>query len=278
MNASGMKDTRTSRRQFLTTAAFASLLACGSRTLLAKADPEEEAIRGTDPDRRGPFRLGTTVFANPLRRPEDIAGFRLEGQAISSFPDGRLRLENAVDASQKQKSNFVTWMPQTLPESFAASWEFRVIREPGLCMVFFSANGRKGEDLFDPSLPARSGDYAQYHHGAIDAYHLSYFRRSKPGERQLQVCNLRKSYGFHLVAEGADPLPPVAAAKPPYQVDLIKCGPRIAFYINRLPILDWTDPGGALGPALGAGHLGFRQMAPLQAEYENFIVRHVSLA
>jgi hypothetical protein len=144
-------------------------------------------------------------------------------------------------------------------------------------MVFFAARARTGGDIFDPGLAARNGDYAQYHHGDIDTFHLSYFRRSKPGERAFHVCNLHKSHGFHLAAEGPDPLPPVADAKPPYRIDLVKCGPDVAFFIDRLPILAWRDDGREFGPVLGAGRFGFRQMAPFQGEYENLVIREVTL-
>ena len=80
------------------------------------------------------------------------------------------------------------------------------------------------------------------------------------------------------MAEGADPLPAVLDAAPPYHIELIKCGPEVAFLIEGLPILHWTDDGKTFGPVLGPGHFGFRQMAPLQAEYENFVVREVAKA
>ena len=72
-------------------------------------------------------------------------------------------------------------------------------------MMFFAAQGRNGENLFDPQLQKRTGEYIQYHHGDINAFHVSYFRRKEPDERAFHTCNLRKSYGFYLVCQGADP-------------------------------------------------------------------------
>ena len=267
-----------SRRAFLRHAggAIASALLLGGAPARALAAPDEEdVLREGDRKRMLRYRLGREIYSNPLRSAADIKDFRLEGEADATFPAGRLRLENKLDPSLGQKSNFVFWFPPVLPADFSASWDFRAIREPGLCMVFFAAMGHGGKDIFDPSLAVRRGEYPQYHHGDIDAMHLSYFRRSKPGEQKLQVCNLRKSYGFHLVAEGADPLPPVKFAVPPYRIELIKCGPDVAFLIDGLVVLRWTDDGRSFGPVLGAGRFGFRQMAPLQAEYENFVVREV---
>jgi hypothetical protein len=157
------------------------------------------------------------------------------------------------------------------------SWDFWPIREPGLCIVFFAATARRdlfaasNGDLFSPALKARTGEYEHYHHGEIDALHLSYFRRRWPQERAFHTCNLRKSYGFHMVAQGADPIPPVADANPPYRIELTKRGPLVAFSINGLPVLRWTDDG-SLGPPLAGGKIGFRQMAPLIAEYANLTV------
>jgi hypothetical protein len=42
--------------------------------------------------------------------------------------------------------------------------------------------------------------------------------------------------------------------------------------INDLPIFQWRDDGLTFGPPLGGGKVGFRQMAPLIAEYANLTV------
>lgn len=44
----------------------------------------------------------------------------------------------------------------------------------------------------------------QYHHGDLDAYNVSYYRRRANSERAFHLCNLRKSHRFRLVAQGAD--------------------------------------------------------------------------
>jgi hypothetical protein len=219
-------------------------------------------------------RPGETIYQNALARAEDIHGFRLEGQAEISFPNGRMRMENHLDPALGQKANFVFWCPEELPDDIAISWDFWPLREPGLCILFFAARGREGQDLFDPVLPPRTGEYDLYHHGAINALHVSYFRRRHPEERAFHTCNLRKSFGFHLVAQGADPLPDVEDAKSPYHILLIKRAAEVAFYINELPIFRWLDDGLTYGPLLG-GKIGFRQMAPLIAEYANLRVARV---
>lgn len=212
------------------------------------------------------------IYHNPLAAASDVEGFRMEGQGVVTFPEGKLRLENGMDPEAGQAANFVFWCPEDFPADAAVSWEFRPLREPGLAILFMAARGAAGKDLFDPSLTPRTGIYDQYHHGEMDAFHISYFRRKWPEERQFHTCNLRKSYGFHLVTQGADPIPGVADVVEPYRMLAVKQGGAISFYINELPVFSWQDDGEAYGPLLGGGRIGFRQMAPLLAEYANLQV------
>ena len=212
------------------------------------------------------------VYENPLRTPDDVAAFRMEGDGAVSFPLGRMRLESVRDSAEGQQANLVFWCPETFPAELAVTWAFRPLREPGLAILFFCARGAGGEDLFDPSLAERTGVYEQYHHGDIAAYHVSYFRRRWPQERELHLCNLRKSYGFHLAAQGADPIPGVADAAGFYRLLIVKQGDTIRFAVNGLTLFEWTDDGTVGGPPLGAGKIGFRQMAPLIAEYADLRV------
>jgi hypothetical protein len=220
--------------------------------------------------------LGELLYANPLASEKDIDNFRMEGSAAITFPLGKMRMENLMDEEEGQKANFVFWCPEHFPDHIAVSWEFKPIREPGLCIMFFAACGQNGVDLFDSRLKPRSGPYGQYHHGDIDAYHVSYFRRKNPDERRLHTCNLRKSYGFHLVEQGADPIPSIQDVKDPYRIQLIKFGAHIEFSINGLVSFRWHDEGTIGGPPHSAGKIGFRQMAPLIAEYANLTVHRVN--
>lgn len=149
----------------------------------------------------------------------------MEGKGIVRFQNGRLHMENELDAEQYgDDAHFVYWCPETFPDGIVVKWDFYPVREPGLCMIFFAAAGMNGEDLFDGRLAERTGKYPQYHSGDINTLHLSYFRHKHADERAFRTCNLRKSRGFHLVCEGADPLPPAADALPPYRMKLIKDG------------------------------------------------------
>jgi hypothetical protein len=223
------------------------------------------------------YELGETLYENPLTDPTDVVGFKLEGDAAVTFPQGRMRMENRRDPGEGQAANFVYWCPEDFPSDISVSWDFWPVREPGLCILFFSATGENGQDLFDSGLAERHGEYKQYHSSDINALHVSYFRRKYEDERAFHTCNLRKSHGFHLVCQGADPLPSVVDADPPYRIHVIKCAEHVVFSVNDLTIFDWVDDGETYGPRLDGGKIGFRQMAPLIGEYANLVVRKVAI-
>ncbi|OAS21325.1 DUF1961 family protein [Paenibacillus oryzisoli] len=222
------------------------------------------------------FSLEKLIYHNPLAEEQDVRDFKMEGEAVVSFPMNRMRMENKLDAGLGQKSNFVYWSPVEFPDNIAITWDFWPIREPGLCILFFAAKGMEGEDMFDNQLSVRTGMYEQYHHGDINAFHVSYFRRKEEEERNFHTCNLRKSHGFHLVSQGGDPIPSVVDAKGPYRMKLVKWGREIVFVINDLTIFHWVDDGETFGKPLFGGKIGFRQMAPLIAEYANLNVYAIS--
>ena len=212
------------------------------------------------------------IYENPLACEADIQNFILEGQAKISFPNGRMQMENALDAENGQKANYVLWCPEDFPSDVLITWDFLPIKEPGLCMLFFSALGKGGEDIFDGKLAGRTGEYHHYHHGDINAFHVSYFRRKEPDERAFHVCNLRKSYGLHLVAQGGDPVPDADEVKEPYRLAVRKEKNLVTFSVNELEIFRFEDDGKTYGPLLQGGKIGFRQLAPLVADYGNLKV------
>ena len=216
------------------------------------------------------------IYENSLSSSEDIKDFVLEGSAMVSFPKGRLRLENGISAKEGQKANYVLWCPKEVPSDCYIQWDIWPITEPGLCILFFAAKGRNGEDLFHESLNPRTGEYPQYHSGDINAFHISYFRRKEEDERRFHTCNLRKSYGFHLVAQGGDPIPNVGDAKGPYTISVLKYKNEIRFFIDDLEIFSFIDDGKTYGPLLGGGKIGFRQLAPLIGEYRDLKIYELS--
>lgn|SRR5699024_5593385 len=205
------------------------------------------------------------IYENPLRTPSDVKDFIAEGNPKIEFDDG-LVLSNGDPEENGDYAHFLLWLPEVFPDNIRIHWEFEPLREPGLCMLFFAAKAKNGQSIFDDSLEKRNGYYPQYHHGDINAYHLSYYRRKYATERCFQTANLRKSYGFHLVSQGADPLPNVEDVEKPYEMNVEKYQGRITFSINDLEIFQWQDEGKE-GPVLEEGNIGFRQMAPMKARY-----------
>ncbi|MDP7447128.1 MAG: DUF1961 family protein [Candidatus Latescibacteria bacterium] len=56
---------------------------------------------------------------------------------------------------------------------------------------------------------------------------------------------------------------------------LVKSGPHVHFGIRDLTVFSWKDPGTEFGPILTGGRIGFRQMAPLIAEYANLRIEAI---
>lgn len=218
------------------------------------------------------FEVGEELYNNPLASEKDLRDWRLEGQAKISFSEDRLVLENLLDPSTGDDANWVYWCTKKFPDNIIVEWEFWPIREPGLCMLFFSAKGQGGKDIFDPSLTTRDGKYPQYHSGDINALHLSYFRHRRPETRAFRTVNLRKSRGFHMVAQGACPMPPANEAISPYHMKVVKYKEIVQLSIQDFPILEWEDDGESYGPLLGEGNIGLRQMAPMKGGYSNLKV------
>ncbi|MDE6993625.1 MAG: YesU family protein [Lachnospiraceae bacterium] len=216
------------------------------------------------------------IYENPLACEEDVKDFILEGQAKISFPNGRMQLENAMDAENGQKANYVLWCPEDFPSDVLITWDFLPIKEPGLSMLFFGALGRNGDVMFDEKPVKRTVEYDLYHHSDINAFHVSYFRRKEPDERAFNVCNLRKSYGLHLVAQGGDPIPDADEVKEPYRLAVRKEKNIVTFSANELELLRCEDDGETYGPLLQGGKIGFRQLAPLIAEYCNLKVYDIN--
>ncbi len=224
------------------------------------------------------FEYGDLIYENPLASEEDTKNFVMEGDATVSFPDGKMRLENNLDPSLGQVSNYVYWCDYELPDSVIIEWDFKPLSDDGLAIMFFSANGQDGKDLFDPSLAVRDGQYKLYHSGDINTFHVSYYRHSTEDESGFHVCNLRKSAGFQMVAQGADPLPPSEDVREAYRLKVIKDKEIVQFYITdpitgiELMPFEFVDNEELYGDLLEGGYIGFRQKAPLIGEYSDLKV------
>lgn len=210
----------------------------------------------------------TLLYRNPLRAVSDLDGWVAEGPVSVRASESGLLLSS----SGGPDDHWTLWCPEVLPDRVRITWEFSPRAEPGLAMLFFGAASTAGGGIFDDGVAARDGRYPQYHSGDIRTLHVSYFRRRWEDERAFHTCNLRKSPGFHLVGQGADPLPPVIDVRDAfYRIDVVKDAEKVSFAIDALPLFDWTDDG-STGPRVTGGRIGFRQMSPLVACYRNLEV------
>ena len=217
-----------------------------------------------------PFK--NLFYHNPLFSENDVKDFILEGSAEIDFPNRKLRLSSIMSPELGQAANYVYWCDKEMPSDQLIEWEFTPLSESGLCIMFFSAKNIQGGSIFDAAK--RTGPYNQYHSGEINAFHVSYYRIIPlilDGER-LRTCNLRKSRGFHMASQGADPIPELKLCKPPFLISIVKHGSLVSFYIDKILCFTYNDDGKEYGSLLEGGHIGFRQIAPMTAEYSNLKV------
>lgn len=209
------------------------------------------------------------LYRNTFNSSDAIAGWVAEGPINATVNKNTLELRGAGGIDD----HFVYWIPEEFPDGIRVTWDFTPLQEPGLAMLFFGAKALKGGSIFDEDLAPRNGSYPQYHSGDIRTLHASYFRRRWPEERAFHLANLRKSPGFYLVAQGADPLPPVPDANGAfYKIEVVKDGRYMQFSINGLLLFSWKDKDPATGPVIKGGRIGLRQMNPLVAQYRNLEV------
>ena len=210
---------------------------------------------------------GTLLYQSALATAADTRGWKLEGPAIVDYRNGWMQMRS--ERPNGPEGHLVHWCPIEFPARFRAEWDFELIDETGLCIVFFAARGHGDRDLFDAALKPRTGIFAQYTNSDIDCYHISYFANAPSSPRR--VANLRKNSGFHLIANG-----PVGVTTGGggsiHRAVLVKDGARIRMAVDGRTIIDHTDDGQRVGPVWAGGKIGLRQMQWTNARYRNFRV------
>ncbi|MCD6288360.1 MAG: DUF1961 family protein [Candidatus Hydrogenedentes bacterium] len=235
-------------------------------------------LRGMHADLMGKFpprpaidvnrRLGKLLYASSLADSDSVAGWVLEGPGIISHEDGWIKM--ASKRPEGPEGNIVYWAPPDFPVRFVADWEMQILSKEGLCIVFFSAKGTNGQDLFDPTLPPRDGVFKKYTKGAIRAYHISYYTNNPTARPGRVTSNLRKNPGFYLATIGPAGIP--IGSKNVHKVRLIRDNAHMQLLIDGKVIIDYTDNGKTYGPLHGNGKIGFRQMKWTVARYRNLKV------
>ncbi len=211
---------------------------------------------------------GALLYQTSMASPDSLAGWTMEGPGRTAVKEGWLEID-----SPGQEMHHVYWCPETFPSSFIAQWEMQNLNpEAGLCIVFFAANGLKGQDVMDPSLPPRDGTFSQYNDDQLSNYHISYYANT-PKLPARPVARLRKNPGKNIVYEG--PVGIEAKSEAIHQVTLIKEKARIRLYVDERAIIDWVDEGKVNGDALGGGKIALRQMQWTHFRYRNFKIWNI---
>src|SRR5690606_1156813 len=92
-------------------------------------------------------KKGKLLYSNPLAEQDDVQDWVMEGPGRVEFKNGWMEMY-----SPGEEFHHVYWCPETFPGSFIAEWEARNLNtEAGLCIDFFSAMGKNGEDIFEPT-------------------------------------------------------------------------------------------------------------------------------
>jgi len=212
-------------------------------------------------------RQGELLYAAKLDTADSLKGWVMEGPGLTACEDGWM-----VMSSQRPRGpegHTVNWCPETFPDRFVAEWEMKILSETGLCIVFFAAAGPKGEDIFSPTLPQRTGVFKQYTQGGINCYHISYFANTPSAPGRI-TSNIRKNGGFYLIANGPPGIEPGSDAV--HRLRLVKDSGHLQLQVDDRVVIDYTDDGSGYGPPLGAGKIGLRQMQWTVARYRDFRV------
>jgi len=212
-------------------------------------------------------RLGELLYESALDKASDMHGWIMEGPGLAESDNGWMHLKAAQ--ARGENGHIVYWCPRDFPDRFVAEWEMQVLSEEGLCITFFAAEGRKGEDILSPTLPKRTGIFKQYTQGAINCYHISYFANTPSAPGRI-TSNMRKNSGFHVVANGPPGIEP--GSKSVHAVRLIKDAAHVQLQVDGKVIIDFEDDGRRYGPVLHGGKIGFRQMEWTLARYRDFRV------
>lgn len=208
---------------------------------------------------------GELLYENSFASEEVLKDWKMEGPGVTEFKDNWMHMY-----APKEKGHHVYWCPEDFPKDFIAEWELQNIEtDAGLCIVFFSALGRNGKDIFDPSIKPRDGIFKKYTKSDINNYHISYYANGKD-KRAREVAHLRKNAGFNKVLIGESGIP--VHSNDIHKMKLIKNGNHISMSVDGREVINWLDDGKEYGPVLGGGKIGLRQMKWTHFRYRNFKV------
>ena len=238
-----------------------TLSACNpNKNRIPVSQNSTETIQSTE------IKKGELIYKNSLAGSNDIKGWVMEGPGKTEFKEGWMHM-----FSPDEEFHHVLWCPEDFPANFIAEWELQNQEtDAGLCIVFFAAQGKNGQSIFDPSFPKREGVFKQYTKSKyFNNYHISYYANTKD-TRAKEIAHLRKNKGFKKVQVGEPGIPVKSTAI--HKIRLVKNGGHILCFVDDRKVIDWTDDGQKYGPVWQGGKIGFRQMKWTHFKYRNFKV------
>lgn len=213
------------------------------------------------------------------RLPDPGAEWIAEGWGGAEICGGKLWVAPAAfkscgkraETPKQGPSHMVVWNKNRFPVDMM--FEFTVNHngsDDGLTLVFFAAEGKQGQDIFDLSLPPRNGVYRNYNKGELSNYTVSYWSRNKKpslvARGEAYSNRIRKNPGANMLATNASLTDGCSDCD--YRVRILKAGGNITVEINGTVVNHVTDP----DPHSG-GYIGLRSMQGVdKISYDNFKV------
>jgi len=244
------------------------LIVCCACTQLPKPEQEMESnyrlLQEQLPAKK------SLLYSRALSDKADTQDWIMEGPGKIDFKDGWMQMH-----SPNEEMHHVFWCPVEFPSSFIAQWQVQNLKtEAGLVIVFFSATGTQGENIFAPHLAPRDGTFDQYTLGDINSYHISYYANAAHNPNRGHA-NLRKNNTFSLLQTGDLGIP--TNSTDVHLITLVKEDNKISLFVDNRKVIDYVDDspqldGVDIGPPLSTGLIGFRQMKWTQFQYKNFKV------
>ena len=180
-----------------------------------------------------------------------------------------------VEIPTSGPSHMVVWNKARFPADMM--FEFTVNQhgsDDGLTLVLFAAEGVKGEDIFDLTLPPRNGVYRNYNKGQLANYTVSYWSRNKKpslvAKGEQYTNRVRKNPGANMLATNASLTDKCNDCD--FKVRILKVGGNITAEINGTVVNHVTDPA-----PHGSGFIGLRSMQGVdRVSYDDFKVWSVT--
>ena len=203
---------------------------------------------------------------NPLIEPKGKALFEEKFEALDSWrhegggamkldekEPGTLRLE-CVGSSQG-KAGAQAFCLKDFPDGIAVEYDLKVLTKNGLAITFLAMKGSKGEDLFAPALPKRTGVFGDYvRSDRLVSYHVSVSRYDDKGVHTGE-SNWRRNPGLNMMKSGEDLCKEINRW---YRIRIVKDGKHCQLGVDGKLAHEFTDPGELKSPPPADGKVGFR--------------------